>query len=51
MLLPAKVSGRGAQSALVPQRFGLAAREADLDWLDEREAIDGPAPRLRTSVT
>ena len=45
------IHGRGAASAHVPQRFGLAAREADLDWLDERAAIDGPAPQLRTSVT
>ena len=45
------IHGRGAPSAHVPQRFGLAAREADPDWLDERAAIDGPAPRLRTTVT
>ena len=45
------IHGRGAASAHVPQRFGLTAREADLDWLDERAAIDGPAPKLRTSVT
>ncbi len=45
------IHGRGAPSAHVPQRFGLASREADLDWLDEREAIDGPGPRLRTTVT
>ena len=43
--------GRGAPTAHVPRRFGLNAREADLDWLDEREAIDGPAPKLRTTVT
>ncbi len=43
--------GRGAPTAHVPQRFGLNAREADPDWLDEREAIDGPAPKLRTTVT
>ena len=42
---------RGAQSALVPQRFGLASREADGDWLDAREEIDGPGPKLRTTVT
>ena len=48
---PPPIHGRGAPSAHVPQRFGLAAREADLDWLDEREAIDGPAPKLRTTVT
>ena len=44
-------SGRGAPSAHVPQRFGLAAREDDPDWLDEREAIDGAASKLRTTVT
>ncbi len=43
--------GRGATTSHVPQRFGLKAREADPDWLDEREAIDGPAPKLRTTVT
>jgi len=43
--------GRGAQSGTVPQRFGLAAREDDGDWLDDRTAIDGPAPKLRTTVT
>ncbi|MBW8783266.1 MAG: PA0069 family radical SAM protein [Novosphingobium sp.] len=36
---------------MVPQRFGLAAREADGDWLDAREDIDGPGPKLRTTVT
>ena len=50
MSLP-PLSGRGAPSAHVSQRFGLATREADLDWLDDREAIDGPAPKLRTTVT
>jgi DNA repair photolyase len=44
-------SGRGAQSATVPQRFGLAARQADGDWLDAAEAIDGAPPKLRTTVT
>ena len=48
---PPPIHGRGAPSARVPQRFGLVAREADLDWLDEREAIEGPAPKLRTQVT
>ena len=47
---PPPTHGRGAQSASVPQRFGLNVREADLDWLDERKDIDGPAPRLRTTV-
>lgn len=45
------VHGRGAQSGLAPTRLGLPAREADLDWLDEREGVDGPGPRLRTTVT
>ena len=50
-MAPNPIRGRGAQSAQVPQRFGLAAREADGDWLDEREGLDGPLPRLRTTVT
>ena len=45
------ISGRGAQSAQVPQRFGLNEREADGDWQDVAEALDGPAPKLRTTVT
>ena len=45
-----RVHGRGAQSANVPQRFGLKARAADGDWLDAREDIDGPGPKLRTTV-
>ena len=43
--------GRGAQSGAVPQRFGLAEREVDADWLDEREVVDGGAPPVRTTVT
>jgi len=50
MSSPPPGRGRGAQSAAVPQRFGLAAREADGDWLDEREAHDD-LPPLRTTVT
>ena len=45
------VKGRGAQSGDAPTRFNLPAREADGDWRDEAEAIDGPAPKLRTEVT
>ena len=51
MSRPAKIHGRGAQSAQVPQRFGLAAREVDGDWMDERVTVDDGAPRLRTTVT
>ncbi len=35
----------------MPTRFGLATREADGEWLDAREEIDGPGPKLRTTVT
>lgn len=47
---PRSIHGRGAQSARVSQRFGLAEREADGDWLDQREELDGPGPKLRTEV-
>ncbi len=43
--------GRGAQSAHVPQRFALPAREAEGDWLDARDTVDGPVEKLRTTVT
>ena len=43
--------GRGAQSSAVPTRFGLATREADGDWRDYVEALDGPPIKLRTTVT
>ena len=46
-----QVKGRGAQSGDVSTRFDLPSREADGDWRDEREAIDGPVPKLRTEVT
>lgn len=45
------IHGRGAQSGAVPQRFGLKAREADGDWLDAAHDVDGPGPKLRTTVT
>jgi len=47
----ALIRGRGAQSSDVPTRFGLATREEDGDWRDAAEAIDGPGPKLRTSIT
>jgi DNA repair photolyase len=47
---PSPIHGRGAQSAAVPQRFGLAAREVDGDWRDARLGVDGPGPKLRTTV-
>ncbi len=45
------MKGRGAQSAQVPDRFGLAQRSADGDWRDAMEALDGPPVKLRTTVT
>jgi len=44
------VEGRGAQSAQVPDRFGLPGRETDGDWRDAMEALDGPPAKLRTTV-
>ena len=41
---------RGATDNRTSTRFNLPEREADGDWLDEREAIDSSAPRPRTSV-
>ncbi|GAA4039239.1 PA0069 family radical SAM protein [Parerythrobacter jejuensis] len=35
----------------MPDRFGLASREADGDWRDHVATLDGPAPKLRTTVT
>lgn len=45
------IKGRGSVTNRESTRFNLAQREADLDWLDERDLQDGPAPRLRTTVT
>ena len=43
--------GRGAPENRTPDRFNLPEREADGDWLDAREALDGEPPPLRTTVT
>jgi DNA repair photolyase len=43
--------GRGAPENRTPTRYSLAVREADGDWLDAREALDGGPPPLRTTVT
>jgi DNA repair photolyase len=43
--------GRGAPENRTPTRFNLPVREADGDWLDAREDLDGGAPPLRTTVT
>src|ERR1043165_8732355 len=44
-------AGRGAPENLVPTRFNLPSREADGDWLDARDELDGGLPPLRTTVT
>ncbi len=51
MSRPDIAHGRGAPENRTPTRFGLAVREADGDWLDQREQLDGVAPPLRTTVT
>ena len=43
--------GRGATHNGVATRLGLAAREADGDWLDNAALVDGAPPPLRTTVT
>src|SRR3954454_6163077 len=43
--------GRGAPENRTPTRLNLPVREADGDWLDAREDVDGEAPPLRTTVT
>ncbi|MGB3847279.1 MAG: PA0069 family radical SAM protein [Sphingopyxis sp.] len=45
------IAGRGAPTNLRPTRTGSLAREADGDWLDAAEGIDGAPPPLRTTVT
>ena len=42
---------RGATLNSESRRFNLPRTEADGDWLDMREGIDGIAPKLRTTVT
>ncbi|MEN9682303.1 MAG: hypothetical protein RLZZ427_54 [Pseudomonadota bacterium] len=46
-----KERGRGATENQISHRFGLPAHAADGDWLDLCETVDGPAPKLRTTVT
>ncbi|MBH5322786.1 PA0069 family radical SAM protein [Aurantiacibacter sediminis] len=51
MLKHEKIKGRGAQSAVVPDRFGLAQRNVDGEWRDAMEQLEGPPVKLRTQVT
>jgi DNA repair photolyase len=48
---PDLAKGRASTGNRTPTRFNLNAREADGDWLDERELLDGATPPLRTTVT
>jgi DNA repair photolyase len=45
------IQGRGSPNNITPTRFNLKERVADGDWLDERDGLDGPLPRLCTTVT
>ena len=51
MATPPPPKGRGATLNATPARFGLAAREADGDWLDAAATVDDAPPPLRTTVT
>ncbi|WP_267386695.1 PA0069 family radical SAM protein [Sphingomonas sp. GC_Shp_3] len=42
---------RGATINQESRRFNLPAREADGDWLDDRERVDDAPPALRTTIT
>jgi len=46
-----KIAGRGATVNAASSRFALPEREADGDWLDWRETVDGALPVPRTTVT
>jgi DNA repair photolyase len=48
---PDFTAGRGAPANAVSTRFNLNGREADGDWLDAKDELDGDAPPLRTTVT
>lgn len=51
-MAPAKPRAvRGATLNAESDRFNLPQREADGDWLDALETVDGAPPPLRTSVT
>ncbi|MXP25426.1 PA0069 family radical SAM protein [Altererythrobacter indicus] len=43
--------GRAATHNRQSTRFSIPETEADGDWLDIQETIDGPSPKLRTQVT
>jgi len=45
-----KTTGRGATENRASRRFNLPEREADRDWLDEQQYVDGLQPKPRTTV-
>lgn len=47
----ASIKGRGATHNDGSQRFTLPERQADCDWLDDMELVDGAPSRLETTVT
>ena len=51
MLRPDVRHGRGAPENRTATRFKLPVREADGEWLDAREKVDGGPLPLRTTVT
>ncbi len=51
MVAQTSSKGRGAQSSQASTRFNIAAREADGDWQDVHDCVDGPVEKLRTTVT
>lgn len=51
MPIKSAIAGRGATQNGLSARFDASLRETCEDWLDAREAIDGPLPNLRTTVT
>ena len=42
---------RGATLNMKSRRFSLPQTEADGDWLDSRDALDGAPPQVKTTVT
>ncbi|WP_443216404.1 PA0069 family radical SAM protein [Sphingorhabdus sp. Alg231-15] len=50
-LTPPALKGRGAVTNDDSRRFNLPSRDADGDWLDERDALGDASGKLRTQVT
>lgn len=46
-----KIHGRGTTENKLSNRFSGESRQMADAWLNEREAIDGPSPALKTTVT